>query len=221
MNDREGIIYRGKEPDMKKVILIILSVLMLGSTLPEMGSAQATILTFDDISTLWETYIPDGYGGLNWDYFSILNAPEMAPDSGYYNGLVSGNYVAHNDGLNLATINGDEFTFNGAYLTGAWHDELNVQVEGYLDEELIYSTTVVVDTIEANWFWFNYTDIDELRFTSFGGTTHPGYIDGGEQFAMDNFTFNEPIPEPTSLGLLAFGGICLMMKRSKKACTFQ
>jgi len=195
---------------MKTKIITVLAVLF---TITFQAQA-AYILTFDDIGEVDEsTLIPDGYGGFDWDYFYYMNATELLPNSGYNNGLVSGDYVAHNSGyFNVVGIRENLFTFNGAWLTAAWRDGLNVQVDGYLNDFLIYSTTVVVDTTGPTWFDFDYPDIDELKFSSFGGTPNPAYHpQTGYHFAMDNFTY---IPEPTTLLLFTFGAVLLRRQHS-------
>jgi hypothetical protein len=126
---------------------------------------------------------------------------------------VSGDYVASCTSYGTpgdGKITGELFTFNGAYLTAGWNDGLNIQVDGYLNDSLVYTTTVTVDTTGPIWFNFNYIDVDELRFSASGGTVHEGYPDYGTYFVMDNFTY---IPEPMTLLLFALGTVLLKKKR--------
>jgi hypothetical protein len=171
-------------------------------------SATATVLTFDDLNVLEnDTPIPNGYGGLNWSNMYCQKLSLLPFDSGYQHGAVSGTNVAYNGFGNAASVSVGTFTFNGAYLTGAWNDGLNITVTGLLSGNPIYSQTVVVNTVTPTFFNFNYTGIDTLTFNSFGGTDH-GYGDAnGTQFVMDNFTINTP--EPCSLALLSIGAIGL------------
>lgn len=184
------------------------------------GAAQATVLTFDDISPIDDyASIPNGYGGLDWDNFSYLNSLSI-PNSGYNNGIVSGNYVAFNVAGDPAIVGNGVFDFNSAYLTAAWNNSLSITVEGLNNGSSLYSTTVVVDTNSPILFDFDYRGINELRFTSFGGD-NAGFNGRGTQFAMDNFNFT-PVPEPASvLGVLAFGALgassLLKRKQQKKA----
>jgi hypothetical protein len=170
--------------------------------------AQATVLTFDDISPVPEfadSLIPNGYGGFNWDNFYYIDGSDPSVSfTGYDNGRVSGDYVSYNGSGNPSVVSNSVFDFNSAYLTAAWNDGLSVTVEGLKSGATLYSKTVVVDTTQPTLVNFDYFGVDELRFTSFGGV-EPDYLQekgGGTQFALDNFTFNEKatsVPEPTLL----------------------
>ncbi|MBD2576446.1 PEP-CTERM sorting domain-containing protein [Oscillatoria sp. FACHB-1406] len=186
------------------------------------GALQAAVLTFDDVSnTSSADFINSNYGEFNWNNFGVVNRI-LHPGSGYDRGTVSGNYTAFNafaDPASLSSLN--LFDFNGAYLTAAWNNGLSVVVEGLKNGISLYSKTVVVDTTSPTWFDFNFFGVDQLKFSSYGGT-NPGNLGGaGTHFAMDNFTFNEKksVPEPAStLGLLALGamGAGSMLKRQRK-----
>lgn len=186
---------------------IIIAPLALGTVAP----AQAIVLTFDDLPSTFDP-IPNGYGGLNWDKFYYLDSSNYVIPSGYFNGTVSPNNVAYNAFANPARVRSPRgtFDFEGAYLTGAWNNGLNITVDGYHNSTLLYSQTVTVDTTSPTWFTFNYDGINFLRFTSFGGI-NAGYGGGGAHFAMDNFTVDNftVVPEPfTLLGVgtaLGFG----------------
>ncbi|NET53032.1 MAG: hypothetical protein F6K09_31505 [Merismopedia sp. SIO2A8] len=83
------------------------------------GAAEATVLTFDNITTNSLRIISDGYGGFDWTNFYVING-SYVPNTGYDNGTVSGNNTAFNGFARPVTVNSDSvFDFNGAYLTAA------------------------------------------------------------------------------------------------------
>ncbi len=173
-------------------------------------NSQATVITFDDLPATEVDTIQSGYQGLNWGNefwtsVAYINKNTL-PDTGFANGVVSGNYAAFNNFATTSTITGDIFNFNGTYLTAAWNDGLQLEVNGFLNNVLLFTQTVILNTSSAQWFDFNYTGINKLSFRSWGGTpTNPG--EGGEHFVMDNFTINETaaVPESSPLALLLLG----------------
>jgi len=177
--------------------------------------ATAVVLTFDDLSDLEDRFpIPNGYGGLNWSNMAYLDVSGFSIDTGYQHGNVSGTKVAFNGFGEKASVSDGTFTFNGVYLTGAWHDGLNITVTGLKSGIPIYSQTVVVDSIAPKFFNFNYAGIDTLTFNSFGGTDH-GYGSAGlaTNFVMDNFTINAP--EPSTAALLVIGCVVALGVRRR------
>jgi len=189
------------------------------------GSANATILTFDDITEGAGAPV-SSYGGLTWNNVSVIYAyTEIFGilDHGYKNGVVSGDYVAFNNYGETANVtnDGELFDFNGAYLTAAWNNGLNITVVGKLEGAEIYNQTVTVDIYSPTWFSFNFFGIDELEFLSSGGKSAFPNHPGSHQFAMDNFTFNgspTPVPEPATVLLLCSGliGIAGFRKKFEK-----
>jgi hypothetical protein len=203
-----GMFFKEKEVMKKGLWKIILAILLLPVC------TYATVLTFDDIGTgISGHIIPYGYGGFGWYAISYLDPSIVNTPSGYANGVVSGNCVALVSNYpyeGIGWLTGSPFTFNGTYLTAVWRDGLNVKVDGYLSDVLIYSTTVVVNTTGPTWYEFNYANIDELRFSASGGTQHEGYEYNYTQFVMDNFAY---IPEPISLVLFGLGGLALRKRK--------
>ena len=196
-----------------KLNLKALTILTLGLWVSQ--SANATVLTFDDLAPLTTSpgTIANGYGGLDWTDMGYLNSSQYgSATTGYVGGTVSGDYVAFNEFARVATVSDGVFDFNSAYLASAWNDNLSVTVQGFLGGSELYNVTVnnlqYSQTLgaTATLINFNFLGIDSLVFTSFGGTDADANDGGGgAQFVMDNFTFNETVPEPATLALLSLG----------------
>ena len=87
---------------MPRLFSSLLLSLLIGA------SAQAVTLTFENITTgTCCAPIPNGYGGLNWQDFLLINgrdykrntnpSPSGNYNGGYNNGRVSGEFVAFNN----------------------------------------------------------------------------------------------------------------------------
>jgi hypothetical protein len=193
---------------MKKLILV---AVVLAVSLGLGSASSAAVLTFDDLPACTGICGSIGsYGGFTWSPdFYYMHTPTYNvadPDDGYNNGTVSGEYVAFNAFAQDVMVTDGLFDFTGAYLTSAWRTGLNITVEGFANNVLLYSTTVVTNHDPAAWFQFDYLGVDKLTFHSFGGVEVPGLQGDGAHFAMDNFTYNETaVPEPATLTLLGFG----------------
>lgn len=201
------------------VILAVVSLLGLGMT----QSANATLINFDDLfDSGGGTFIANGYQGLNWSNFAVLNTSAFIP-SGYVNGTISPNNVAFNAFGAPATISsGSTFTLTSAYLTGAWNDGLNIEVIGFLGGNMLYDNTYVVSTLTPLFVLFNYVGIDSVEFIASGGINH-GYGGGGTHFAMDNLIINGAVPDAGSTFVLLGLAVCSigLLHRRTRAATFR
>jgi len=209
---------------MKRILYFFLATaIVLGAVV----GANAAVLTFDDLFGGGGQPLPIGYYGFNWNNMGAADTVYVAngyPTNGYTNGMVSPNNVAYNLLGNPASVySNTQFDFNGAYLTAAWSNGLNINVKGYNGATLLYDTTIVVDTFAPTFFNFNYLGVTKVDFNSFGGTNAgymPGYTGSATHFAMDNFTYNSSlVPEPSTLLLLGSGMVGMLgfgMTRSRK-----
>ncbi len=202
-----------------KLLIWPLALFGLVIVLPISGRPQ-TVVTFEDLSAAPPGNIPNGYEGLTWSNLWVLNAILWANGgagtNGYYYGMVSPSNVAFNAGGDPAEIDSaTNFNFLSAYFTGAWNSNLNIEVQGFRDTNLVYDETKVVSATSPTLCTFNFLDIDRLYFDSYGGQS-AGFLDGGGViFAMDNFMF-EYIPEPSTFLLAALGGVSLIAFLKRK-----
>jgi hypothetical protein len=201
---------------MRRAFVTAVGALIMAVTFS--GSAVASTLTFDDIASNSQGIIPNGYGGLQWNQMGYVDGATSFADSGYENGTVSGSYVAFNNNALVATVYGTTFDFNSAYLTAAWNNGLNITVTGMLGATSLYTQTVTVDTTAPTFFAFNYLGIDQLIFSSSGGT-NAGLGFPGTHFAMDDMSVNlAAVPDGGSaLAMLGLGMVGISAIRRKSS----
>jgi len=181
---------------MKRGIVILLGFLLI---LPAL--ATATVLTFEDIDTSVNSWnnIPDGYAGFNWFSMRVADPVGLgytADDgSGLVLGIASGKQVAYNPYADWEVITSSSiFDFNGAYFTAAWNNGDILHVVGYLKGAQVYEKYITLYVAPSKYYTFNWNGIDQL-----------GLYPSGVLYVMDNFTYNEPVPEPGTLMLLGGG----------------
>jgi hypothetical protein len=191
---------------MKSLLRILcISIAFLGAIAA--GSANE-LLTFDDIPTGGgNPPIPNGYGGLNWYNFGVLDGLSVPPSYGYYTGLVSAPNVAFNFYGSPASISVSSglFDLDSAYLTSALNSQPTqyIQVQGYSGTTMRYNNTYLVNNTGPTFINFDYLGINSVTFTS-----------GAQEFAMDNLTVTVPEPNACAFMLMAMvlGGFCAKLK---------
>jgi hypothetical protein len=168
------------------------------------------LITFDSL-TGTELPVPAGYSNFTWNNFYYLDSLTYGVASGYEAGVVSDPNIAYNGyGTNATMTSAAPFTLVSAYLTAAWLDNLQLEVQGYNGGSLIYDTTYTLSATTPTLLTFNYSGVTEVQFISSGGTVHSGYGGSGEQFVMDNvsvfigptppFITSQPAPETVLVG---------------------
>lgn len=183
---------------------VFVAVLVIAGWSWDTSTAKAAFtLTFDDVSnTSSVDNISNGYGGMNWNNFFVINRNYLT-GTGYQNGTVSGEYSAYNGfgfPASILTANSNGvFTFNSAYLTAAWADGLSITINGLVGSTVMYSQTVIVNTTGPTFFTFNFENITSLEFSTLQSS----------QFVMDDATFSESIVNPVpARGRAVRVGLC-------------
>jgi hypothetical protein len=164
------------------------SAVILAVWLTAGGVAGALqVLTFDDLPAPasapdYHALIPDGYGGLHWcgplAYYNPLD-PRRVPNTFYAGdevGVVSQDNLALTDGFgNPVEVSGDSlFSLISGYFTPRVSDGLQLEVQGYNGDTLLYDNTYTLSLGTPTLITFNYLGVNDLWFTSFGGISPPG-----------------------------------------------
>jgi len=206
-----------------QLILLVGAVAALGLATP----GQAQTINFDDLSPSGNlTQIPNGYAGLNWDNFIVLNTVTFTGlhgINGYGNGTVSSPNVAYNNGGQPATISSaTPFTLNSGYFTAAWNNGLNLEVIAQSGSSVV-TENYTLNPQNPDFVSFNLPDVTSVEFISSGGSS-AGYRGGGTQFVLDNLTINgslSAVPEPSQVlgGLLVagLGGVMFLVRRLRQS----
>lgn len=181
---------------------------LLLSALIYLGAAAVLqadpVIKFDDLPSD-ELPVPAGYHGLNWSGLTYLNGVNYAFNpSGYQAGVVSSNDVIFGGDGGTGVISAGMFDLISAYATAAWNDNLIFEARGYIKGTLVYDQTNILSATSPTLVHFNFYGVDEVDFTSSGGTPHAGYAYSAAIFALDNVSVVTYVPYMPAL--LANGG---------------
>lgn len=179
------------------------------------GSANATVLTFDDVNLAGGTYVTmasrgaTNYGGFVFDTKWYIGSTNHSADyaSTAHSGL---QYLSNgSNATNLTVSRASAFTFNGAWFDTPTHSNpaewINITAYG-AGNALIGSTGNVAISSTATWVGANFNNVLSLNITR-----------GDGWFTMDDFTYNAAeVPEPASMALFGLGILGLVASRRRK-----
>lgn|GEM_PF-2313985 len=190
---------------------------LLCTTVLLTSTAQAAIIDFEGFAqpngAILE--IADGVAGFDW-LGVHASAPEIVTNkpggqnTGYHNGVVSGNEIGFAQ-FGFASISRDDaFTLNSLYLTSAYKNDRTLRITGSAAGGESYLRDVVLGISEPLLVDLDWTGLSAVTFQWLAGspgTTIPGFPTG-DQFVFDDIRFDEPItpvPLPGAAWLLASG----------------
>lgn len=163
------------------------------------AQAQAQFLTEDfensACSSTGGQAIPIGTAGMNWGNGFCANGLEYQYNpSGYQAGVTSGSNVALSGfgaPLTLTKADGSAFTLVQAQMTGAWNDNLQVQIEGFNGSTSAGVQSVTLSaTVPSSVIFTTASNVDRVVFTPSGGTPHAAYSSvGATHFVMDDLRY--------------------------------
>ena len=142
---------------------------------------ETILINFDDVTTSGYKSISNGYKGLNWNEFSVINK-DYYTESGYAWGTVSGQYIAFYTGgsdskFGTITSSGSSFAVSGFSATAAWDTGVTVHVEGFDSSgNLIDSYEEMLDSPRSGATYIdlsggNFEGLSELKISSSGGSS--------------------------------------------------
>lgn len=199
------------------IITIFVTVLLVASF------ASATVVTFDDITISYPNgyWVQDGYAGLNWEDFAVIDPVYTGYDhsphgAGYYNGMVSPDNVVSNANINgviqPAYTRGADFDFIGAYFTSAWDwAPLTLTIQGYKNGNLVGEISQALSYDAPIYVAANLMNIDTVKFSS---STNQFVMDNAEYIIRNNIS---QVPEPSAMLLFGAGlaGLGIIRRRLK------
>jgi PEP-CTERM motif len=191
---------------MKKLAV----ALAVASTLAVGTAANAnTVITFDDLP-LNTIGIPiaNGYAGLNWSNFYVVDGLTIyGGTTGWTAGVVSPPNVAFNAKADPASFSsGTAFSLVSMDVTKAWYAGIT-HFDGYVGNALTYTMDVSSTTTGPTLATFNWTGLNQVTMSDGNGTLHT---------VIDNLTISS-VPEPETYGMMLAGlGLVGFISRRRK-----
>lgn len=194
---------------MKKLLLSVIGCAAM--------TANAATIDFEGLTTPANpsVTIPNGYETFTWSNFFALDADAVSGDSGYKNGVTSGDEVGFNGSgapASMSRLAG--FDLLGFNVTAAQRNNLELTIQGFQHGTLLYSQTLTLNAFAPLPYSVNFAGVTSVRFSTLGGDPTFGT---GFQFAIDDIAWQEsslpippaPVPEggPGVFGLLVLGGM--------------
>jgi hypothetical protein len=188
------------------------------------SAAQALTIHFDDLDASSQDIdlTDSAYQGYVWTNFSAYIS--LAGFNGFNHGVVSTDIAAYGGGETfssgyrkplISTLSANSpFDLTNAYFNAVYYDNLDVIVEGLLDNRVLFSKSVTVSTTSILLVNFDFNGINRLNFWSVQSeiTVNPFGCTGFKctQFTVDSLNIqdassNATTPEPPLLTLLCFG----------------
>ena len=188
------------------------------------SAAEALTIHFDDLDASAGDIDLSGsaYQGYNWTNFSAYYS--LSGFDGLNHGIVSADIAAYGGGETsesdhskplISTLSANSpFDLTNAYFNAVYYDNLDVIVEGLLDNRVLFSKSLTVSTTSALLVTFDFNGINRLNFWSVQteSTINPFGCRGFKctQFTIDSLNIqdsssNATTPEPPLLILLCFG----------------
>ncbi len=142
---------------MAKILSLVLVLVI--SILGDSTKANATLITFDDLSA---GYVPNGYNGFNWSNIFVMNPYPFHQNDGFYYGRVSGPNVAFNVGAFVSIYSSTPFTLNSGYFTTIQPDQ-NITIRGYLNDVMVEEIVAYPTNTGPTYFALNMANVDRVE----------------------------------------------------------
>ena len=211
----------------RTAMLCVLALTMIVGFASTASAQFTTTINFDDVvlppPNAWTpappavnpAAIPDGYAGFDWT--NGVSIGQHDPQNILGNCVVSPVKCGINNQARTLGMKAlwDDFTLDQAMVTGINRDGLNVEFRGYLDGNLQWTETIVVNALAPTLFTpLSNAVIDEQQVDSYGGSMNVGSNIDSQKFGWDDVQVSF-VPEPSTALLfgLGLGGISALRRR--------